>query len=78
MGSSAAGTPRLRDPSLPATLLVGVTAVGVVLLPLAMMVRTAYQEGSGDLANVLRADSLPFHPFDTWSDIARILLERGA
>jgi len=32
----------------------------------------------GDLADVLRADRLPFRLFDSWSDIARILLaERG-
>jgi 2-hydroxy-3-keto-5-methylthiopentenyl-1-phosphate phosphatase len=27
----------------------------------------------GDLADVLRADGLPFRPFDSWSDIARVL-----
>lgn len=32
----------------------------------------------GDLADVLRAEHLPFHPFDTWSDIARVLLGRGS
>jgi 2,3-diketo-5-methylthio-1-phosphopentane phosphatase len=32
----------------------------------------------GDLANVLREEKLPFHPFETWSDIARVLLERRA
>ncbi|MCI0704667.1 MAG: MtnX-like HAD-IB family phosphatase [Planctomycetia bacterium] len=28
----------------------------------------------GDLANVLREEQLPFHPFETWGDIARVLL----
>jgi 2,3-diketo-5-methylthio-1-phosphopentane phosphatase len=32
----------------------------------------------GDLADVLAREGLPFHPFDTWSDIARVLLRRGA
>jgi 2-hydroxy-3-keto-5-methylthiopentenyl-1-phosphate phosphatase len=32
----------------------------------------------GDLATVLRAEGLPFHPFETWSDIARVLLARGS
>jgi 2-hydroxy-3-keto-5-methylthiopentenyl-1-phosphate phosphatase len=32
----------------------------------------------GDLANVLRDERLPFHPFETWSDIARVLPGRGA
>jgi 2-hydroxy-3-keto-5-methylthiopentenyl-1-phosphate phosphatase len=32
----------------------------------------------GDLADVLGREGLPFHPFDTWSDIARVLLRRGA
>lgn len=31
----------------------------------------------GDLADVLRADRLPFRPFDAWSDIARVLLGEG-
>jgi 2,3-diketo-5-methylthio-1-phosphopentane phosphatase len=31
----------------------------------------------GDLATVLRTEGLPFHPFETWSDIARVLLARG-
>ncbi len=30
----------------------------------------------GDLADVLERENLDFHPFDTWSDIARVLLER--
>jgi 2,3-diketo-5-methylthio-1-phosphopentane phosphatase len=30
----------------------------------------------GDLAAVLAGEQLPFHPFDTWSDIARVLLAR--
>lgn len=30
----------------------------------------------GDLADVLGRDGLPFHPFESWSDIARILLRR--
>ena len=58
MASSATGTPRLRDPSLPVTLLVGVTAVLVVLLPLATMVRTAYREGAGQLGDVLSRPGL--------------------
>lgn len=32
----------------------------------------------GDLADVLRREGLPFHPFDRWSDITRVLLRRGA
>src|SRR5262245_29211695 len=32
----------------------------------------------GDLANLLRGERLPFHPFETWSDIARVLLKREA
>ncbi len=31
----------------------------------------------GDLAAVLRSESSPFHPFETWSDIADTLLQRG-
>lgn len=31
----------------------------------------------GDLATVLKNDGLAFHKFETWSDIARVLLERG-
>jgi 2,3-diketo-5-methylthio-1-phosphopentane phosphatase len=31
----------------------------------------------GDLADVLRADRVPFRPFDAWSDIARVLLGEG-
>ena len=31
----------------------------------------------GDLAGVLRSDGLPFRPFDSWSDIARVLLGEG-
>jgi 2-hydroxy-3-keto-5-methylthiopentenyl-1-phosphate phosphatase len=30
----------------------------------------------GDLADVLERDGLKFHPFATWSDIARILERR--
>lgn len=30
----------------------------------------------GDLADVLRAEQLPFHPFESWSDIANQLLRR--
>jgi 2,3-diketo-5-methylthio-1-phosphopentane phosphatase len=30
----------------------------------------------GDLADVLRGEGLPFHPFDSWSDIARALVRR--
>ncbi len=30
----------------------------------------------GDLAHLLDREGLPFHPFNTWSDIAPILLER--
>ncbi|HVL15974.1 MAG TPA: HAD-IB family phosphatase [Gemmata sp.] len=30
----------------------------------------------GDLADVLEREGLPFHPFERWSDIARVLLER--
>lgn len=30
----------------------------------------------GDLANVLRAEGLPFHPFERWSEIAHILTKR--
>ena len=32
----------------------------------------------GDLATVLRTEGLPFHAFETWSDIARVLLARGS
>jgi 2,3-diketo-5-methylthio-1-phosphopentane phosphatase len=32
----------------------------------------------GDLADVLRREGLPFHPFDSWSEVARVLLRRGA
>jgi 2-hydroxy-3-keto-5-methylthiopentenyl-1-phosphate phosphatase len=32
----------------------------------------------GDLAGVLRSEGLPFQAFDTWSDIADILLQRKA
>ena len=31
----------------------------------------------GALATVLSDEGLPFHPFETWSDIARLLLRRG-
>jgi len=31
----------------------------------------------GDLAAVLRSESSPFNPFETWSDIADTLLQRG-
>lgn len=34
--------------------------------------------GRDALAEVLRAEGLPFHPFDSWSDVARTLLKRGA
>ena len=30
----------------------------------------------GDLADVLEREDLDFHPFETWSDIARLLLAR--
>jgi 2,3-diketo-5-methylthio-1-phosphopentane phosphatase len=30
-----------------------------------------------DLADVLRGEGLPFHPFDSWSDIARALVRQG-
>jgi 2-hydroxy-3-keto-5-methylthiopentenyl-1-phosphate phosphatase len=32
----------------------------------------------GALATVLSNEGFPFHPFETWSDIARLLLQRGA
>jgi 2-hydroxy-3-keto-5-methylthiopentenyl-1-phosphate phosphatase len=32
----------------------------------------------GDLADVLTSENLEFHSFETWSDIARVLLERRA
>ena len=32
----------------------------------------------GDLADVLEREGFKFHPFETWSDIARVLLRRGA
>jgi 2,3-diketo-5-methylthio-1-phosphopentane phosphatase len=32
----------------------------------------------GDLGDVLRAAGLPFQPFDSWSEIARVLVRRGA
>jgi 2-hydroxy-3-keto-5-methylthiopentenyl-1-phosphate phosphatase len=32
----------------------------------------------GDLADVLRREGLPFETFDTWSDIARVLLKQEA
>jgi 2,3-diketo-5-methylthio-1-phosphopentane phosphatase len=31
-----------------------------------------------DLAKVLQEERLPFHPFEKWSDIARVLLQRRA
>ncbi len=31
----------------------------------------------GDLADVLKREGLAFHKFETWSEIARVLLERG-
>ena len=31
----------------------------------------------GDLGEVLRQERLPFQPFDTWSDIAAALLQKG-
>jgi 2,3-diketo-5-methylthio-1-phosphopentane phosphatase len=31
----------------------------------------------GDLADVLKSEGLAFHEFETWSEIARVLLERG-
>ena len=31
----------------------------------------------GDLADVLKSEDLAFHEFETWSDIARVLLKRG-
>ena len=31
----------------------------------------------GDLVSVLRTEGLSFHAFETWSDIARVLLARG-
>lgn len=48
----------LRDPTPPAVLLVAVSAALLVLLPLAMMVRTAWREGSGDLGEVLSRPGL--------------------
>jgi 2,3-diketo-5-methylthio-1-phosphopentane phosphatase len=32
----------------------------------------------GDLARVFRSERLPFHPCDSWSEIADVLLARGA
>ena len=40
----------------------------------ARLVRGDLRFARGDLANVLREERLPFHPFETWSDIARTLL----
>lgn len=31
----------------------------------------------GDLARLLRSEGLPFHPFDTWSEIVDVVLQRG-
>jgi 2-hydroxy-3-keto-5-methylthiopentenyl-1-phosphate phosphatase len=31
----------------------------------------------GDLADVFRQEGLPFHRFETWSDIVRLLLKEG-
>jgi 2-hydroxy-3-keto-5-methylthiopentenyl-1-phosphate phosphatase len=31
----------------------------------------------GDLADALRSERLPFHPFERWSEIARALTKRG-
>lgn len=31
-----------------------------------------------DLADVLTREGLPFHPFEVWSDVARVLVRRGA
>jgi 2-hydroxy-3-keto-5-methylthiopentenyl-1-phosphate phosphatase len=43
----------------------------------ARLVPGHFRFARGDLANVLRAQGLPFHPFGTWSEIARTLVERG-
>jgi 2-hydroxy-3-keto-5-methylthiopentenyl-1-phosphate phosphatase len=43
----------------------------------ARLVAGALRFARGDLASVLRAEELPFHPFETWSEIARVLLSRG-
>ena len=44
----------------------------------ARLVRGELRFARGDLANVLLEDRLPFHPFETWSDIVRTLLKRRA
>lgn len=40
----------------------------------ARLVPDALRFARGNLADVLRTERLPFHPFETWSEIARVLL----
>jgi 2-hydroxy-3-keto-5-methylthiopentenyl-1-phosphate phosphatase len=42
----------------------------------ARLVSAELRFARADLADVLRDESLPFHPFDVWSDIARLLVQR--
>ena len=44
----------------------------------ACLVPAAIRFARGDLADVLRRDGLEFRPFETWSDIARVILSREA
>src|SRR5262249_23689278 len=57
---------------------VAVGGGGVPAAESARLVPGDLRFGRGDLADVLRNERLAFHPFDTWSDIARVLVTRGA
>lgn len=43
----------------------------------ARLVSDGLRFARGDLADELGSQGVPFHPFDRWSDIARVLLQRG-
>src|SRR5262249_35056412 len=42
----------------------------------ARLVPGDFRFARGDLADVRQREGQPFHPFDTWSDVARVLLWR--
>jgi 2-hydroxy-3-keto-5-methylthiopentenyl-1-phosphate phosphatase len=44
----------------------------------ARLVPAALRFARGDLADLLARENLEFHPFDSWSAVARVLLKRGA